>query len=69
MPVMAVPRNVLRGRIRAQVQYQTVLGERLIRAYELNPDLLIFTGDTGAGSKADFAACLFQMSIALLTRS
>lgn len=68
MPVIPVVRHILRGRIRAQVQYQLLLGERLATAYGLNRDLQIFTGLTGAGSLTDWNQCLTQMTTALTIR-
>jgi hypothetical protein len=65
MTVVARQRRVLRGKIRAQVQYQITLGRRIIRAYQENPNLLIFTGTTGPGSYTDFGLCLNQMTVAL----
>lgn len=69
MPVVPVVRHVLRGRIRAQAQYELVLGQRLVNAYHLNPELLLFTGLTGPGSSGEFLACLAQMKTALATRA
>jgi hypothetical protein len=69
MPVVAAKRHVLRGRIRQQVQYQLLLGNRLVDAYLKNLDLLIFTPGTGSGSQPEFSACLAQMAIALSTRA
>ena len=69
MPVVPVVRNVLRGRIRAQAQYQVILGDRLVAAYLKNPDLLLFNGASGPGSWADFNICLEHIAIALITRA
>jgi hypothetical protein len=69
MPVVAPKRNVLRGRIRAQVQYQLTLGRRLVKAYNTNPELLIFAPGTGVGSTLAFDQCLAQMEVALTTKA
>lgn len=69
MPVIAPKRHVLRGRIRQQVQYQLLLGNRLVEAYLKNVDLSIFTPGSGAGSQPAFSECLAQMAVALSTRA
>jgi hypothetical protein len=69
MPVVPVLRRVLRGRIRAQTRYAYQIGQSLLRAFEKNPELLLFNGATGPGSTGDFQIILNQWATALNSRS
>lgn len=45
MPVVAVTRKTLRGKIRGQTKYAITLMDRMIKAWQKNPGLaLFFTG-------------------------
>jgi hypothetical protein len=69
MAVTPVVRNVLRGRIRAQAHSAIAVGERLVTAFNKNNELLLFVGDVGPGSVAEFEAILAQWRLALATKA
>jgi|HubBroStandDraft_6_1064221.scaffolds.fasta_scaffold382834_3 hypothetical protein len=56
MPVVKVERFVLRGKIRAQVQYAIVLGNRILKADTVNPSLGLFAAAPLPADRANFTA-------------
>ncbi len=69
MPVVAPKRLVIRGKIRAQMQYQLLLGDRIVRAAELNTQLGIFAPFPNPGDQVQFQNCLDQFRAALLVKA
>jgi hypothetical protein len=68
MPVVPVQRFVLRGKIRAQVQYAIVLGNRILKADTTNPGLGLFDAAPLPADRANFTALVAHWQAQLLVK-
>jgi hypothetical protein len=68
MPLVPVQRFVLRGKIRAQVQYAILLGNRILKADTTNPNLGLFDVSPLPADRANFTALIAHWQAALLMK-
>ncbi len=68
MPVVAVQRFVLRGKIRAQTQYAVLLGNRILKADNTNPGLGLFDVAPLPADRANFVALVAHWQAQLLVK-
>lgn len=68
MAVVKVQRYVLRGKIRAQVQYAVLLGNRIIKAANTNAGLDLFAPPPLPASQSNFVSLVAHWQAALLEK-